>query len=61
MNKKGTKRPLCRCSELCDIWNSYDKSCECYGYYHPAPSKCPEYKKRCESIKRKLEQEDQEK
>jgi hypothetical protein len=41
---KRTRVP-CRCSELCQTWNSVDQDCEIYGWNHPAPSKCYYYQK----------------
>lgn len=34
-----------RCSQVCPLWDSWDRDCHIYGEYHLTPSTCQQFLK----------------
>lgn len=49
MIKKSVK-----CSEVCSVWDRYDRDCDVYGSIHPAPRTCPLFRQQDKEIWEKL-------
>lgn len=49
-----TKRRGIKCSEVCWIWDRYDKDCDIMGEHHLHPRICPIFKKHDEDLWEKL-------
>ena len=43
-----------KCSEVCAVWDRYDRDCDVYGSVHPVPRTCPLFRQQDREIWEKL-------